>query len=72
MTPELHTRPSFTYEQLDQDECMTERPIEVVYWGQQIELIQGGTNILINHDDVPKLFKAIMKNLAKVNESKKS
>jgi hypothetical protein len=65
MTPELHTMPSFVYEQLNEDECMIERPIEVVYWSSQVELIQDGRNILIQSDDVKELFKAIVKNFSK-------
>lgn len=61
--PDLNTTPSFVYEQLDEGEATIERAIEVIYWNGSIELRQDGRYVLIQNDDIKKLFRLVLKHL---------
>lgn len=64
----LVTVPSFLFNQLDDDDVITEASIQVAYYnGGVIELSQNGNGILLDENSVKPLMDAILYNLEQVN-----
>ncbi|MFZ1704429.1 MAG: hypothetical protein WAT79_08775 [Saprospiraceae bacterium] len=71
---ELVFSPSFMYEQDNEESCIEERSIHVVFYNGSVDLVQGGQSVLILNDHVKKLFEEILHHLPagkKYHESKK-
>lgn len=61
MKAELHTTPSFTFEQ-ENAEGMIERPINVAYYNDNVIcLSQAGNEIIICGNQVKELFREILR-----------
>jgi hypothetical protein len=68
----LVTVPSFIFNQLDDDDVISEASIHVAYYaGGTIEISQNGNGILLNESSVKPLMDAILYNLEAVKQLKK-